>query len=119
MIVTALMLEVTVAPGSLSLLNKKAVGYYRVNYDTQTWLELGDLLLTDHQKIHPFNRAQIICDVTHLSHHGVLQPETAQHVLQYFQQEQDFAPLRAYAECVNTEEEEEEEGRGFRRFKRK
>ena len=107
------------APGSLCLLNKKAVGYYRVNYDNETWLELGSLLLADHHTVHPLNRAQIICDVTHLSHHGLLQPETAQHVLQYFQQEQDFAPLRAYAECVHTEEEEEEEGRGQRRFKRK
>ena len=112
------MLEVTVATGSLSLLNKKAVGYYRVNYDTQTWQKLGDLLLADHQALHPLNRAQIICDVTHLSHHGVLQVESAQHVLQYFQQEQDFAPLRAYAECVTTGEEDEE-GRGQRRFKRK
>ena len=93
-------------------------GYYRVTYDTEIWREIGSVLLTDHQRIHPYNRAQIICDVTHLSHHGVLQAETAQHVLQYFQQEQDFAPLRAYAECVQTGEEEDE-GRAHRRFKRK
>ena len=92
-------------------------GYYRVTYDKEIWREIGSVLLSDHQRIHPYNRAQIICDVTHLSHHGVLQAETAQQVLQYFQQEQDFAPLRAWAECVHTGEEEQ--GRGDRRFRRK
>lgn len=109
--------EVLVSAGSLPLLNKKAVGYYRVNYDNQIWLELGNFLMTDHHLVHPLNRAQIICDVAHLSSHGAMEEATAQHVLQYYQNEQDFAPVRAYAECV-TARGEEEDGRE-RRFKRK
>ena len=43
-------------PASLVLLNKLATGYYRVNYDAETWGRIADLLVTDHQAIHPFNR---------------------------------------------------------------
>ena len=109
--------QVTVSPGSLPLLNKKAVGYYRVNYDNQIWQEIGDLLMVDHQLVHPLNRAQIICDVAHLSSHGAMEEATAQHVLQYYQNEQDFAPVRAYGECVTTTEDEEDSRE--MRFKRK
>ena len=58
--------------------------------------------MTDHQRIHPYNRAQIICDVTHLSHHGYLDQETADYVLQYYDNsETDFTPVRAHGDCVN------------------
>merc|ERR1719450_2081791 len=100
--------EVTVTPGSLPVLNKKAVGYYRVNYDNQTWTELADFLLSDHEAVHPLNRAQIICDVAHLSSHGAMEEAVAQNVLQYFQYEQDFAPIRAYDWCVKGGKEEDQ-----------
>ena len=109
--------EVAVSAASLPLLNIKAVGYYRVNYDNHIWEELGNLLMRDHQLVHPLNRAQIICDVAHLSSHGALEEATAQHVLQYYKSEQDFAPVRAYAECVGAADEEDDHV--DRRFRRK
>ena len=79
-------------------------GYYRVNYDKETWREISSVLMTDHERIHPFNRAQIICDVTHLASHGVLDQETASLVLEYFSKENHFAPVRAHGHCVHNKE---------------
>ena len=39
------------------ILNKRAVGYYRVQYSQQLWLELAEQLLQDHTRIHPLNRS--------------------------------------------------------------
>lgn len=33
---------------------------YRVNYDEENWNRLTDLLIKDHEKIHPVNRGQLI-----------------------------------------------------------
>ena len=48
-----------VNPGSASaipLLNKKATGYYRVTYDDNLWRDIANILNSDHQSIHPYNR---------------------------------------------------------------
>ena len=76
-------------------------GYYRVNYDTETWRQISSVLMTDHERIHPFNRAQIICDVSHLAAHGAMEQETADLVLEYFTKENHFAPVRAHGYCVH------------------
>ena len=76
-------------------------GYYRVNYDSETWQEISSVLMTDHQRIHPYNRAQIICDVSHLASHGYLDQQTHDLVLQYYSKETEFAPIRAHDECVH------------------
>ena len=36
-------------------------GYYRVNYDTDWWREIAEILRTDTDKIDPMNRAQVTC----------------------------------------------------------
>merc|ERR1711970_135626 len=92
------------------ILNKKATGYYRVNYDTQNWLLIADTLMTNHQAIHPLNRAQIICDVIALSKTGHVTQEIHDAVMEYIDMESDFAPLNAIRECsqesstINNEE---------------
>ena len=94
-------------------------GYYRVTYDTEIWREIGSILLADHQRIHPYNRAQIICDVTHLSQHGYLDQETADFVLQYYDShETDFTPVRAHGDCVQNKQLQDMEERGGRTNKR-
>ena len=81
------------------ILNKKATGYYRVNYDRQNWLLIADTLMTNHQAIHPLNRAQIICDVIDLSKTGHVTQEIHDAVMEYIDMEKDFAPLNALREC--------------------
>ena len=39
------------------VVNKRAVGYYRVQYSGQLWEELAQQLLQDHTAIHPLNRS--------------------------------------------------------------
>ena len=75
---------------------------------------IATILRTDHKSIHPYNRAQIICDVAHMSSHGHLDQIIADDVLEYFgDKEQDFVAIRAYSECVSGADKKREE-----RFKR-
>ena len=92
-------IEMDASENSIPLLNKQAVGYYRVNYSADIWASIANILKTNHQAIHPFNRAQIICDVISLEANGYLDTQTMNTVLQYFENEEDFAPMRAYERC--------------------
>ena len=80
--------------------NVQGTGYYRVNYDTDSWLALGRALAANTQWIHPLNRAQIICDVAALAETGHVSPEIRDSVLSYIDQETDFAPLYAFENCL-------------------
>merc|ERR1719369_705800 len=82
------------------VLNKKATGYYRVNYDEDNWIQLAQTLINDHQAIHPLNRAQIICDVISLARSGHLSQEIKNKVMEYIDQETDLGPLNAVKECT-------------------
>ena len=89
-----------VSSGFIPILNKKAVGYYRVTYSEDIWNEIADILRNDPKSIHPNNRAQLICDVSHLSAHGYLNPGIANSILQYYDEnEMDFVVNRAWDEC--------------------
>ena len=81
------------------ILNKKATGYFRVNYDEENWLLLAKTMMTDHQSIHPLNRAQIICDVISLASTGHVSDEIKERVMEYIDKETEFAPLNAVKEC--------------------
>ena len=80
--------------------NVQGTGYYRVNYDTDSWLALGRALAANTLWIHPLNRAQIICDVAALAETGHVSPEIRDSVLSYIDQETDFAPLYAFENCL-------------------
>jgi len=92
-------IEIDAAEDTIPLLNKKAVGYYRVNYSPDIWASIADILNTNHKAIHPLNRAQIICDVISLEAQGYLEADTMDNVLQYFENEDAVAPMRAYNRC--------------------
>ena len=65
-------LELEVPEGELVLLNKLGTGYYRVNYDLETWGKIGELLETNHQALHPLQRMVIVCDALSLAASGHL-----------------------------------------------
>ena len=92
-------IEIEASENTIPLFNKKAVGYYRVNYSPDIWADIAEVLLSNHEVIHPFNRAQIICDVISLEENGYLDKQTMDLVLQYYENETDFAPMRAYNQC--------------------
>ena len=84
----------------------------RVNYDTEWWREIAEILRTDPDQIDPMNRAQvtlpakslpsppqIICDVLALEELGYVSHNVRKDVLSYFPSEADFGPLLAHKEC--------------------
>jgi len=81
------------------ILNKKATGYFRINYDPENWLLLANTLQTDHTAIHPLNRAQIICDVISLVKTGHVTQEIHDKIMEYIPLETDFAPTYVVEEC--------------------
>lgn len=70
-------------------------GFYRVNYEKENWQKLIQLLLTNHTKIPPANRAQIIDDAWSLAEAEMLDDYTALDVLNYLQYERDDVPMTA------------------------
>ena len=87
----------------------------RVNYDTPTWSLIANQLRTDHLAIHPLQREAIICDVVSLAATGyvpqvalllplLLFQATMEEVLGYREQEQEFGPLLAFKECVDSKD---------------
>ena len=86
---------------SVPLLNKKVVGYYRVTYDETIWRDIGSVLQNNHHRIHPNNRAQIVCDLAHLADHGYIDQDLADQVMSYYEdKEEDFVVVRAHYQCV-------------------
>ncbi|XP_041356218.1 aminopeptidase N-like [Gigantopelta aegis] len=70
--------------------NVMQYGYYRVNYDSSNWRALLKQLNTDHEKIHPLNRAQIINDAWNLAGAGMLPMETAFQTVDYLHKEMNY-----------------------------
>ena len=85
----------------------------RVNYDTDWWREIAEILRTDTDQIDPMNRAQvtalllaisfppiqIICDVLALEELGYVSHNVRKDVLSYLPSEVDFGPLLAHQQC--------------------
>ena len=79
------------------LINVKQTGYYRVNYDLDTWSQLTNILLseTDMTQIDRLNRAQIIDDSFSLARSGQLDYEVALKISESLLYEKDYIPLKA------------------------
>ena len=93
--------------------------HLRVNYDTTTWGLIGEQLSRDHLAIPALQRATIICDVADLARTGYVSQvirekstylakllfhpqETMAMVLAYRELEEEFGPLLAFKECVDS-----------------
>ncbi|XP_052740670.1 aminopeptidase N [Bicyclus anynana] len=73
--------------GGWIILNRNASGYYRVNYDEETWRLIAKALQDDHTFIDELNRAQIVNDVFALFAAGSLREDIALEVLDYLNKE--------------------------------
>ncbi|XP_045447194.1 leucyl-cystinyl aminopeptidase-like [Melitaea cinxia] len=73
--------------GGWIILNRNASGYYRVNYDDETWRLIAQTLKQDHTAIDELNRAQIANDVFALYAAGDLREDIAIEVLDYLNKE--------------------------------
>lgn len=79
-----------------TIFNVQQVGYYRVNYDEESWdLILKALKKKDFDGIHVLNRAQIVDDALNLARGGLLSYAFAFDVLDYLDHETSYIPWLA------------------------
>ncbi|XP_040569866.1 aminopeptidase N isoform X2 [Lepeophtheirus salmonis] len=74
------------------IFNIQETGYYRVNYDDNTWNLIVDNLKTTHEDIHVTNRAQIIDDALNLARSGRLDYNISLSVTSYLAKENNYVP---------------------------
>ncbi|XP_068233228.1 aminopeptidase N-like [Palaemon carinicauda] len=74
------------------IVNLQETGYFRVNYDSNTWKLLNSQLKQDHSVIHAINRAQILDDALNLARAGVLDYPTALTTSSYLSNETEYVP---------------------------
>ncbi|XP_044004939.1 uncharacterized protein LOC122850036 isoform X2 [Aphidius gifuensis] len=78
------------------ILNVQQSGYYRVNYDSDSWKSIIDVLKSDKFKdIHEINRAAIIDDLLNLARANYVDYSVALSATEYLIQETDYIPWRA------------------------
>ncbi|KAI4459114.1 protease m1 zinc metalloprotease [Holotrichia oblita] len=84
------------------ILNKQAIGYYRVNYSEELWrLNIAHLNSDDYDNIHPAARAQMINDAFNLARSGQLNYRILTNLLAYIERETDYVPLYNFFDVLN------------------
>lgn len=74
------------------VVNYQSAGYYRVNYDNVLWKRIIKALDLEHEKVHLYNRAQLVDDVLYLARGGWVSYSTMLNVWKYLAKEKDFVP---------------------------
>uniref|UniRef100_A0A182W2Y8 Aminopeptidase n=1 Tax=Anopheles minimus TaxID=112268 RepID=A0A182W2Y8_9DIPT len=76
------------------VVNKQQTGYYRVNYDVESWQKLIDVLNSDRfEELLPVvNRAQLVDDVANLARAGEVGYDVALSLMQYLERETEYIP---------------------------
>ncbi|XP_040185208.1 glutamyl aminopeptidase [Rana temporaria] len=73
-------------------INDKHFGFFRVNYETQTWQDLAALLVRNHLELSAGDRAGLIDDVFALASSERLDYNISLYLTKYLQQEEDYLP---------------------------
>ncbi|XP_035901987.1 aminopeptidase N-like [Anopheles stephensi] len=76
------------------VVNKQQTGYYRVNYDEESWHKLITVLNSDRfdELVPVINRAQLVDDVANLARAGEVGYDVALSLMQYLERETEFVP---------------------------
>ncbi|XP_060850045.1 thyrotropin-releasing hormone-degrading ectoenzyme-like [Rhopalosiphum padi] len=77
------------------IVNIQSTGFYRVNYDEKNWKLLLIQLITNPDRIHVLNRAQIVDDVYHLCRAALLPYDYYTSLLEYLLMEDHVMPWNA------------------------
>nr|APA34011.1 seminal fluid protein [Nilaparvata lugens] len=75
--------------------NLRQKGYYRVNYTSEGWKALSDLLINNHEVLSAADRASLLNDAFSLASAGYLNYNTALSLLKYISKETHFVPLQS------------------------
>ncbi|XP_041766719.1 uncharacterized protein LOC121590789 [Anopheles merus] len=76
------------------VVNKQQTGYYRVNYDDESWHKLIEVLNSDQfeDQLPVINRAQLVDDVANLARAGEVGYDVALSLMQYLERETEYIP---------------------------
>ncbi|XP_076637043.1 uncharacterized protein LOC143349583 [Colletes latitarsis] len=78
------------------IFNVQSTGFYRVNYDSDSWYRIIDVLNSEnYQQIHVLNRAALIDDLLNLARAGLLDYATALNGVRYMKRETDYLPFKS------------------------
>ncbi|XP_076823238.1 aminopeptidase N-like [Clavelina lepadiformis] len=94
--------EITVNMGGDYIIgNSGAFGYYRVNYDSNIWGRITNVLNTDYEKINVKNRAQLIDDAFNLARAKRLDYETALDLTPFLRNDLDYITWESALEALS------------------
>ncbi|CAL7935733.1 unnamed protein product [Xylocopa violacea] len=88
-------------PNEWYIVNVQQTGYYRVNYDKESWLRLIKTLKNNRNAIHPTNRAQIIDDLFNLARAGYVDYQLALNGTLFLKKETEHVPWKAFVNGMN------------------
>jgi aminopeptidase N len=89
--------ELATAPPEYFIVNNQQTGYYRVNYDVDSWSKIRAALFSEnHGGIHVANRAQIVDDLFNFARAGIVDYSTALDILGYIKMEKSYTPWLAF-----------------------
>lgn len=79
------------------ILNVQRSGYYRVNYDTDSWYRLANILHSNKfTEIDDVNRAQIVEDILNLARANYVTYTLALNATEYLVQEENYLPWKGF-----------------------
>ncbi|XP_046543779.1 glutamyl aminopeptidase-like [Haliotis rubra] len=80
--------------------NVDYMGFFRVNYEKDMWMRLGDQLLYNHTVFSEANRAGLIGDAFALARANLLDYDIALNLTRYLKNELNYVPWRAFVDSI-------------------
>ncbi|KAL8206925.1 UNVERIFIED_CONTAM: hypothetical protein K2H54_035314, partial [Gekko kuhli] len=81
--------------------NQDHVGFYRVNYENESWADLANIMINDHQKFSLTDRAGFLEDAFSLARAGLLDYGYALNLTRYLQDEEEYIPWHRVIAAVS------------------
>ncbi|NXW20100.1 AMPE aminopeptidase, partial [Circaetus pectoralis] len=79
-------------PNTFANINPDHIGFYRVNYDSQSWARLSILLVSNHKDFSAADRAGILDDAFSLARPGLVNYAVPLELTKYLTNETDYLP---------------------------
>ncbi|EDS41192.1 aminopeptidase N [Culex quinquefasciatus] len=83
------------------IVNKRQVGFYRVNYDVRNWYLIIDALVQNWASVHRLNRAQLLDDSFELARSNRLDMEVCLDLMEYLRDELEYPPWTAASSILS------------------
>ncbi|XP_010225771.1 PREDICTED: glutamyl aminopeptidase [Tinamus guttatus] len=80
------------SPNPFVKINADHIGFYRVNYDSQNWADLANLLVINHTIFSAADRAGILDDAFSLARAGLVNYSIPLDLTEYLTNEEDYLP---------------------------